>query len=102
MSKIFSVILFLFACSLSFAKTSVTGITSKKNNKYAVQELITFDELQVDSINNNLSISKNIASELPDAVLRLHDLKKVKFRGEIIYTRSPLELSTLKSHIKTA
>ncbi|MFI8378164.1 hypothetical protein [Leeuwenhoekiella sp. NPDC079379] len=101
MSKIISASLLLFACSFSFANTFESGITSQLIETYFVQEAVVSSSVQVDFSEKSIQVSQNIASELPDAVLRLHDLKKVNFRGEIIYTRSPLELSTLKSHIKT-
>ncbi|PHQ28468.1 hypothetical protein [Leeuwenhoekiella nanhaiensis] len=41
------------------------------------------------------------AVELPEAVLRLHDLEKREYKGNIIYTHVPLELAKIKSPVKT-
>ena len=41
------------------------------------------------------------AVELPEAVLRLHDLEKREYKGETIYTHIPLELAKIKNPVKT-
>ncbi len=97
MLKIISTSLILFIGSISFANSSEIVIPSDNFKS----EIIPLFKYNLDSVKfyeaNNL-----IASELPNAVLRLHDLKEVNFRGEILLRRSPLELAKLKSPIKTA
>ena len=53
-----------------------------------------------------ISTSKSIETpqvvvELPEAVLRLHDLEKSEYKGETIYKHIPLELAKIKSPVKT-
>ena len=53
-----------------------------------------------------ISTSKSIETpqvvvELPEAVLRLHDLEKSDYKGETIYKHIPLELAKIKSPVKT-
>ncbi len=45
--------------------------------------------------------TSKMAVELPEAVLRLHDLEKREFKGETIYTHIPLELAKIKNPVKT-
>ena len=46
---------------------------------------------------------ESLASEdLPDAILRLYQLEKVKFTDRMIYTHKPLELANIKNPVKTA
>lgn len=47
------------------------------------------------------SSTPKTAVELPEAVLRLHDLEKREFKGETIYTHIPLELAKIKNPVKT-
>ncbi len=47
-----------------------------------------------------VKVNKTLAGELPEAVLRLHDLEKREFKGEIIYAHKPLELAKIKNPIK--
>ncbi|MAW93856.1 MULTISPECIES: hypothetical protein [unclassified Leeuwenhoekiella] len=56
--------------------------------------------LQKKEASNQLETPKTVV-ELPEAVLRLHDLEKREYKGNIIYTHIPLELAKIKNPVKT-
>jgi len=56
--------------------------------------------LQTKEASSQLETPKTVV-ELPEAVLRLHDLEKKEYKGTIIYTHIPLELAKIKNPVKT-
>ena len=101
MQKTITLSLLLLACSFGFANSTITAKSVPDVKAISTTELVTITPVKM-KLKTPFQIKiADLTSELPEAVLRLHDLKKVEYRGEVIYTHTPLEMSTLKSHIKT-
>ena len=94
MLKKLLLLILLFSSSAIFASTPGEKTkTAKETNQLAQLSQVVFD--------NNL-IEVNLTEHtLPEAILRLYELEKIKFTGEMIYTHKPLELAKIKSPVKT-
>jgi len=84
----------LFSSSAIFANTlGEKTKAAKQTNQLAQLSQVVFDH---NYIGGNLT-----EHTLPEAILRLYQLEKIKFTGEMIYTHKPLELAKIKSPVKT-
>ena len=84
---------FLFVSTLTYANAEHG--TDKIEKKEAKQSANTTDQVKPKSLTTILAV------ELPEAVLRLHDLEKKEYNGTVIYAHVPLELAKIKSPVKT-
>ncbi|WP_442845770.1 hypothetical protein [Leeuwenhoekiella sp. H156] len=78
----------LFVTCLMQAETNPVSENQKKPAPKTISTLKPIETPQV-------------VVELPEAVLRLHDLEKSEYKGETIYKHIPLELAKIKSPVKT-
>ena len=91
MLKTFTLICALFLSALASANTDEVKPVSEKIIFTSALDLVVAQQ------------DEALASEdLPDAILRLYQLEKVKFTDRMIYTHKPLELANIKNPVKTA
>ncbi|MEC7781923.1 MAG: hypothetical protein VYB38_00840 [Bacteroidota bacterium] len=91
MLKTFTLICALFFSAFASANTDEVKPVSEKIIFTSSFDLVVAQQVE------------SLASEdLPDAILRLYQLEKVKFTDRMIYTHKPLELANIKNPVKTA
>ena len=84
----------VFSSSVIFASTP-------GEKTQTLKEKDQLEELSQAVFENNLIEINLVNHTLPEAILRLYQLEKIKFTGEMIYPHKPLELAKIKSPVKT-
>ena len=102
MLKISTLLLFFFMSATLLANDAKDSKPYTQNTTLSAQSVKVVLENSTEDFKTELKKSEQVASELPDAILRLYQLEKVKFTGVTIYAHKPLELANIKNPIKAA